>query len=145
MISYLRYLEDGSDYDPSTVSDEVRGEVLVADKLLKPLYKDAAQVWMPKQNNEPNDPDSDPAFDLTVTRTSDEPAAVTALGFEVLMAGIRHPTFGDSYEAFVPDIFHSYQLNFPDFSLPASTPKSKWQGYIWDMSTRPVASVGTTQ
>jgi hypothetical protein len=101
----------------------------------------SAFFWEPaeKQNSEGVEAVGEPVFDVTISNVSDEPAVITGVGFELLMAGLLHPTWGEGFKPYEIPVFKDFQVRFPQIRLTGVKLEDKqiWQRYVWDFRAKP--------
>jgi hypothetical protein len=120
-------------------SSEEGTSMWIGKAWIRSILDQAHHFWTPNgTQNEDGTEDllAEPIFDITLRNTSDDPAVITAIGFEVLMAGILHPTFGEGFESYEIKVFANYELPFPKLEIRWKE-KSDYQRFVWDLRTKP--------
>ena len=130
---YARKLREHKTLDSDEQDASFVNKACIAD-----LFAEAVRFWVPDDTHNSKDGEQmvgEPVFDATLRNISDDPVVITGVGFEVVMAGILHPTFGEGFAPYEIAVFKDYQLSFPKLYKE----KSDYQRYVWDFRKDPKA------
>jgi hypothetical protein len=110
---YARKLRANKSLDDS---DEGNLSNVVNHFCIPDLFDEVVRFWNPDDIHKSKDGEqavAEPVLDVTVRNVSDDPVVITDVGFEVVMAGIKHITAGEPSVPYELGVFKSYQLSFP--------------------------------
>jgi len=103
------------------------------------LFSMGGDVWLPdteSKNQDGGQAVDEPFFDVTLRNASDETVVFTEVGVEVLMAGIRHPIWGDGFGPIEIGVFKHFEVSFPKTVVDRRA-KDSWEWHVWDFKSDP--------